>query len=163
MPSMGQILIRVTDDDRVLGAASKRACHTGKGLRHRAYLAMIYNPRGELLLARRNPGKWLWPGWWDGTVAGHVEKGETYGSAVRRRVFEEIGIRPRLRRVDKFAYTARYRGNGENEICAIYVGIASRVNPDRREIDAWVFSKRPAGKLVPWLELALKRKKKWKR
>lgn len=155
---MGQTLIRVDDRDRVLGTASKRACHTGKGLRHRAYLAMIYNDRGELLLARRSPGKWLWPGWWDGTVAGHVEKGETYASAVRRRVFEEIGVRPRLRRVDKFAYTARYRGNGENELCAVYVGTASRVKPNRREIGAWKFVKRPAGRLTPWLRMALDRK-----
>jgi isopentenyl-diphosphate delta-isomerase len=150
-------LIRVDDRDRVIGTASKRACHTGRGLRHRAYLVMLLNRRGELLLARRHPSKWLWPGWWDGTVAGHVEAGETYAAAARRRVFEEMGVRPRLRRVDTFAYTARYRGDGENEICAVFVGTVARVRPNPREVDAWKFDRSPRGRLVPWLRIALRR------
>lgn len=160
MASMARPLILVDDQDRFLGHASKRACHAGRGRRHRAYLAMIFNSRGELLLARRSPRKALWPGWWDGTVAGHVEKGETYASAVRRRVFEELGIRPRLRRVDSFAYTARYGRDGENEICAIFTGRAARVKPAPEEIDAWKFVKRPGRKLTPWLRIALNRRKR---
>ena len=152
-------LIRVDDRDRVIGTASKRACHTGRGLRHRAYLVMLFNDLGELLLARRHARKWLWPGWWDGTVAGHVEAGETYASAARRRVFEELGVRPRLRRTDKFAYTARWRGDGENEICAIFTGRAGAVAPDPREIDAIKFARRPKGKLTPWLKIALERRR----
>src|ERR1043166_1441934 len=104
---MPQMLIRVDDRDRVIGRATRRACHTRRGLRHRAFLVMLFNAEGELLLARRHRSKWLWPGWWDGTVAGHVLVGETYASAARRRVFEELGVRPRLRRGDKFADTAR--------------------------------------------------------
>jgi isopentenyl-diphosphate delta-isomerase len=154
---MPRPLIRVDDRDRVLGAASKRACHTGRGLRHRAFLVMIFNGRGELLLARRHRSKWLWPGVWDGTVAGHVESGETYASAARRRVSEEIAICPRLRRVDKFAYTARWQGNGENEICAIFTARAEKVSPDPREIDALKFERKPKGRLTPWLKIALTR------
>ena len=154
---MPRPLILVDDDDRVLGHASKHSCHAGRGRRHRAYLVMITNSRGELLLARRSRHKKLWPGWWDGTVAGHVEKGETYASAARRRVFEEIGVRPRLRRTDVFTYEARYEGDGENEMCAIFVGKASRVNADPREIDALKFVRRPSGRLTPWLRIALKR------
>jgi isopentenyl-diphosphate delta-isomerase len=152
------MLIRVDDRDRAIGKATRRACHTGRGLRHRAYLVMIFNRRGELCLARRHPGKWLWPGWWDGTVAGHVEVGETYLSAARRRVFEEIGIRPRLRRTDKFAYTAPYGKDGENEVCAIFVGTSDLVSPDAREIDAVKWSKAPRGRLTPWLRIALERR-----
>jgi len=152
-------LIRVDDRDRVLGHASKRACHTGRGLRHRAFLVMLYTPDGELLLARRHPSKWLWPGWWDGTVAGHVEAGETYAGAARRRVFEEMRVRPRLRRVDTFAYTARYRGDGENEICAVFAATVTSVRPNPREVDAWKFVRRPGGRLVPWLRIALRRRK----
>lgn len=154
---MAQRLIVVDDRDRPLGTATKRACHTGPGRRHRAYLVMLYNARGELLLARRHPRKWLWPGWWDGTVAGHVEPGETYAGAARRRVREEMGVRARLRRIDTFAYTARYGRNGENEICAIFVGRVERVNPDPREVDAICFSRQPRGRLTPWLRIALSR------
>ena len=158
-PPMGRMLILVDERDRVVGRATKRACHTGRGLRHRAFLVMLFNAEGELLLARRHPSKWLWPGWWDGTVAGHVEEGETYASAARRRVFEEVGVRPRLRRTDKFAYTARWKKDGENEICAVLVGRVAEVKPHPREIDAVKLAKRPAGKLVPWLRIALRRRR----
>lgn len=154
---MPRRLILVDVQDRPLGFASKKACHTGKGRRHRAYLVLIVNRRGELLLARRHPTKWLWPGVWDGTVAGHVEEGETYASAARRRVFEEIGIRPRLKRIDIFPYTARWKGNGENELCAIFVGKAEEVEADPVEIDALRWTKDPRGRLTPWLRIALLR------
>jgi isopentenyl-diphosphate delta-isomerase len=151
-------LILVDEEDRPIGTCTRRQGHLGRGRRHRAYLVLIVNPKGELLLARRHPSKWLWPGWWDGTVAGHVEPGETYASAARRRVFEELGIRPRLRRLDTFAYTARWKKDSENEICAIFVARASRVRPDPDEIDAWTFARDPRGRrLVPWLRIALRR------
>lgn len=155
---MGKLLIRVDERDRVLGFASKRACHTGRGLRHRAFLVMIFNRRGELLLARRHGRKRLWPGIWDGTVAGHVEKGETYASAARRRVFEEMGIRARLRRTDIFPYTARWKGDGENEMCAIFEARAERVKPDPREADALKWEKKARGRITPWLRIALRRR-----
>ena len=155
---MPQLLIRVDDRDRAIGTATRRACHSGRGLRHRAYLVMLYNSSHELLLARRHRSKWLWPGWWDGTVAGHVLAGETYASAARRRVFEELGVRPRLRRTDKFPYTARWKGDGENEICAVFVGRVGEVKPHPGEIEAVKFERRPRGKLVPWLRIALARR-----
>ena len=160
---MGNMLIRVDDDDRVIGTATKRTCHTGQGRRHRAYLVMLTNRRGELLLARRHPRKWLWPGWWDGTVAGHVEVGETYASAARRRVFEEMGVRPRLRKIDTFSYTARWKKNSENEICAILTGRCEEVTPDPREADALKWMARPKGKLTPWLKIALQRQRQLRR
>jgi isopentenyl-diphosphate delta-isomerase len=151
------MLICVDDRDRVVGRASKRACHTGRGRRHRAFLVMLFNAKGELLLARRHGSKWLWPGWWDGTVAGHVEEGETYASAARRRVFEEVGVRPRLKRTDKFPYTARWKEDGENEVCAIFTGRVRAVHPHPKEIDAIRWARVPKGRLVPWLRIALKR------
>jgi isopentenyl-diphosphate delta-isomerase len=155
---MGRLLIRVDDRDRVLGTATKRACHTGTGLRHRAFLVMLFNSRGELCLARRHRSKWLWPGWWDGTVAGHVEAGETYARAARRRVWEEMGVRPRLRRTDLFPYTARWKGDGENEICAIFEGQVEDVTPHPKEVDLLRWTKAPHGRLVPWLRIALRRR-----
>ncbi len=158
MGPVSRLLLLVDERDRVIGRDTKRACHTGRGRRHRAFLVMIYNRKGELLLARRSPDKWLWPGIWDGTVAGHVEEGETYASAARRRVFEETGIRPRLRRTDKFAYTARWKGDGENEMCAIFTATADELRPDPKEIDRCKCEKRPRGRITPWLRIALERR-----
>ena len=76
-----QIVI-VDEHDRVLGEEDKEKCHDGEGILHRAFLAMVFNRAGELLLTRRSGRKRLWPGFWDGSVASHV--------------FEERGLRAGL-------------------------------------------------------------------
>ena len=97
----------------------------------------------------------------EGATIGHVEKGETYASAARRRVYEEIGVRPPLRKTDVFTYEASYEGDGENEMCVILVGKASTVYADLREIDRMKWVRKPLAlrKLAPWLRIALKRRR----
>jgi isopentenyl-diphosphate Delta-isomerase len=152
-------LILVDERDRPVGTAPVRRGHLGSGLCHRATLTLLFDARGRLWLARRAPGKWLWPGWWDGTVAGHVLVGETYVSAARRRVFEEVGVRVPLRHAWTIRYRARWSEEaGENEMCAILVGRAPALEPDPREIDrvrAVDTDALLAGRrLVPWLRIA---------
>lgn len=160
-----QILILVDARDRRLGTATREECHAGRGRRHRAYLVMVFDRQRRLLLAQRHPRKALWPGWWDGTVAGHVYPGETYASAARRRLREELGVTAKLRRVDLFRYFARYgTRHAENEVCAIYAAIVDpdRIRPHPKEIRALKWTD-PANlrekKLVPWLKIALRRRR----
>ncbi len=158
-PMRNERLILVDERDRPIGTERKRACHLGGGKCHRATLTMLFNERGELCLARRASNKWLWPDWWDGTVAGHVEVGETYVSAARRRVRQEIGVRVPLRHRWTIRYRARWSARaGENEMCAILVGHVKRVHADPKEISAvkWVDPKRllRLRRLVPWLRIA---------
>ena len=47
---------------------------------------------GELLVHQRSMEKDIWPGWWDIAVGGVVAPGESYGSAARRELREEIGV-----------------------------------------------------------------------
>lgn len=156
---MGERLILVDDGDRPLGTAERRRCHRGAGLCHRATLTVLFDGAGDVWLARRAPGKWLWPGWWDGTVAGHVEVGETYLSAARRRVREEVGVSVPLAHRWTIRYRARWSAEaGENEVCAILVGRARELRPDPREIGR-VKRVRPSKllslrRLVPWLRAA---------
>lgn len=62
-----------------------------QNLFHRHVSCWIMNSKGEILLQRRaftkskNPGKWAKTG-------GHVDSGETVKQAVKREVYEEIGI-----------------------------------------------------------------------
>jgi hypothetical protein len=81
----GQIIV-VDEDDNVIGEEDKEKCHDGDGILHRAFLAMVFNRAGELLLTRRSMSKKLWPQYWDGTVASHTVRGEDYEQASRRRL-----------------------------------------------------------------------------
>ncbi len=52
--------------------------------------AVIFNPRGEFLLAQRPPGK-AYAGYWE-FPGGKVETGEDAASALARELHEELGI-----------------------------------------------------------------------
>ena len=82
---------------------------------------MVFSTSGELLLTKRSDKKRLWPGFWDGTVASHVLKGEEYEQASRRRLVQEIGLMTdTVKYLFKFHYKAEYRDIGtEHEICAV--------------------------------------------
>ena len=58
---------------------------------------------------------------------------------------------------------ARWKKNGENEICAILTGRCEEVTPDPRETDALKWMARPKGKLKPWLKIALQRQRQLRR
>jgi isopentenyl-diphosphate delta-isomerase len=119
---MEQIVV-VDENDNPLGEEEKGRCHDGSGILHRAFLAMVFNRSGELLLTRRSDKKRLWPGFWDGTVASHVLKGEDYEQASRRRLVQEIGLTTdSIKYLFKFHYKAEYYDIGtEHEICAVTV------------------------------------------
>jgi isopentenyl-diphosphate delta-isomerase len=117
---MEQIVI-VDENDNFIGEEEKDKCHDGSGILHRAFLAMVFNKSGELLLTKRSDKKRLWPGFWDGTVASHVFKDEDYEQASRRRLVQEIGLMTdAVKYLFKFQYRARYLDRGtEHEICAV--------------------------------------------
>ncbi len=170
---MVQIVV-VDDDDNVLGEEDKEKCHDGDGILHRAFLSMVVNRSGELLLTRRSGSKRLWPGFWDGTVASHTLRGEDYGQASIRRLRQEIGLVVKdVRYLFKFRYKVRYKDIGsENEICAVTIvnGVEDTlIMPDRSEISE-VRAAGPEelmnairareGDFTPWLILALEHMEK---
>ena len=133
-------IIIADENDNYIGLEEKEKCHNGDGILHRAFLAMVFNKRGELLLARRSRTKKLWPGFWDGTVASHLHEGEDYEAATRRRLEQEIGlVTDNVEYLFKFYYKAVYKNLGtEHEICAVLnvTGIEpEEIEPNREEID----------------------------
>ena len=60
---------------------------------------MVVRTDGMILLQRRSMAKDLFPGWWDISVGGHVDAGESYDEAVVRELREELGIAAPARRV----------------------------------------------------------------
>ena len=52
--SADELLILVDEKDNVLGYESKKECHEGQGLLHRAFSIFIFNDKNELLLQKRS-------------------------------------------------------------------------------------------------------------
>ncbi len=162
-------IVIVDDHDVVTGEEEKGRCHDGEGLLHRGFLAMIFNNTGELLLTRRSDKKRLWPGFWDGSVASHVFKGEDYVQASERRLMQELGLKAtNIEYAFKFRYKAAYENMGtEHEICAVTIVRAieyERIHPDENEISEMRFSdlktlidevRKDGKQYTPWLVLAL--------
>ncbi len=116
-------IVIVDENDNIIGEEEKEKCHDGGGILHRAFLAMVFTDSGQLVLTRRSERKRLWPGFWDGTVASHVVKGEDYEEASKRRLHQEIGlIKDKVEYLFKFYYKAGYENIGtEHEICAVTI------------------------------------------
>lgn len=53
---------------------------------------MLENSSGQILLQKRSLHEPVYPGRWDNSVAGHVDKDETNELALAREAAEEIGI-----------------------------------------------------------------------
>src|SRR5690606_33518233 len=97
------------------------------------------NPRGELLIQQRAPGKRLWPCYWSNSCCSHPRAGEHMTQAVGRRLQQELGLTAALHYVYKFEYAARYGDLGtEHELCWVYVG-TTRDEPviNTTEISDW--------------------------
>ncbi len=108
--------------DEVVGQASRGEVHRRK-LNHRAVHVLIFNSRGELFLQKRSRKKDCFPGAWDSSASGHLDRGEDYDRCAVREVREELGIElspspERLFKVEACAETGHefvwvYRGQHE--------------------------------------------------
>ncbi|MFY9300719.1 MAG: isopentenyl-diphosphate Delta-isomerase [Candidatus Nitrosotenuis sp.] len=120
---MTEMLVLVDSDDNPIGFEEKVKCHLPQGKLHRAFTVLLFDKAGRLLLTRRSKSKMLWPGDWDGTVASHPRKTETYVSSAERRLPEELGSGCRLDYLFKFEYHVPYKDIGsENEVCGTLIG-----------------------------------------
>jgi isopentenyl-diphosphate delta-isomerase len=63
-----------------------------QGLLHKTIHVWIVNRKGEVLVQKRSQNKWMYPGFWEASVGGHLEKGDTNMSALCRETVEEVGI-----------------------------------------------------------------------
>ncbi len=132
-------LILVDEADREVGHLDKARCHQGRGVLHRAFSLLIFNPAGELLLQQRAAGKRLWPLYWSNSCCSHPRRSESMETAIHRRLYEELGLRCPLHFLFKFQYQAQFDAAGaEQELCSVFIGRTSDpVRADPNEIVAW--------------------------
>jgi len=86
----------VDEEDHLAGAATLGDC-LGKGLLHRAVAVLVLRTSGRILLQQRSRRDLWHPGLWTLSCTGHVKRGESYGAAARRELYEELGIRSPLK------------------------------------------------------------------
>jgi isopentenyl-diphosphate delta-isomerase len=170
----GQDVIAVDPEDTPDGLLNRLEAHTGDGIRHRAFTALVFDGEGNILLAQRSPDKRLWDTHWDGTVASHPVDGQTQLEATRQRLEEELEIGPDqyddLRVTDKFEYKRYYLNEGvEWEVCSVLqCTLQDRtIQPDESEVAGvmWVpydrLHENPRWyrqlRLCPWFEIAMRR------
>jgi isopentenyl-diphosphate Delta-isomerase len=126
MNTDNQLLLLVDEKDNFSGNYEKRKiCHLGKGIRHRAFVVLLENNNGEVLLQKRKHK--LWDNFWDTSSISHNlhvrDHDETYEEAGNRALGDEMGIPyTKLKKIGGFSYFAKYGKNCENEYCAILVG-----------------------------------------
>lgn len=163
-----ELLILVDEKDGELGALSKRECHIGDGILHRAFSIFLFNAQGEVLMQRRSPTKTLWPGYWSNACCSHPRDGETVDEAVHRRLAQELGVSTHLEYLYKFVYKAKFGSVGtEHELCWVWAGSAEadQVEENPNEIAEWQFLRpeeldskmdnSPAS-FTPWIKLEWK-------
>ena len=132
-------LILVDEADCEVGFLSKDLCHDGQGTLHRAFSLLIFNEAGELLLQQRAPTKRLWPLYWSNSCCSHPRRGESMAAAVKRRLYEELGLSCPLHFLFKFRYQAQFDARGsEHELCSVFIARCSEeVKANRNEILGW--------------------------
>ena len=118
--SMGEGIILIDENDRVLGPVSKVTSHlllnSGKCLRHRAFTVLLFNSQGDILLQQRSPTKITFPNHYSNTCCSHplynqheMDEKDAIGvkRAAVRRLGIELGISPNDIKPEDFIYTTR--------------------------------------------------------
>lgn len=138
-----ELVVLVDDEDNEIGTMPKSEVHGLETPLHRAFSCFLFRKSdGKLLLQQRSHVKKVWPLVWSNSFCGHPGPGEERIDAVARRLERELGMKADMLR---FGMPYRYQftrdGVTENEICPVFVGIASvEPNPAPDEVEAtrWV-------------------------
>lgn len=123
-----QFLILVDEQDRPCGKLEKMEVHR-QGLLHRAFSTFIFNSKGELLLQQRAEDKYHSACLWSNSCCSHPRYGEDLKDAVRRRLFEELGIEVETEYLFSFIYRVNFdNGLTEHELDHVFFGVSDE-NP----------------------------------
>lgn len=169
-----QDVMAVDAEDNPIEPVNRWEAHSGDGIRHRAFTALVFDEHGNVLLAQRAANKRLWSTYWDGTVASHPDPDQGQEEATRQRLEEELGVTPDqyedLRVTDRFEYKRFFENAGvEHEVCTVLqLTLTDRsLSPDEDEVEGlmWVpydrLLEHPEWyrqlRLCPWFEIAMRR------
>lgn len=131
-------IILVDKNDKVIGYSGLESGHQGSGKKHRAFVTLLFNDKGQVLLQKRKHR--LFDGLWDFTAISHPlrinGKTESYQEASDRALKKEMGVKHvDVKKVGAFNYFAKDGKNCENEYCAVLVGkFDGKFQPNSKEV-----------------------------
>jgi isopentenyl-diphosphate delta-isomerase len=145
-----ELVVLLDAGGRPAGTMPKRDVHGPDTPLHLAFSVYLFDSGGHVLATRRALAKRTWPGVWTNSCCGHPAPGEDPAAAARRRLDQELGLRPaRLEPVlPSFAYRAvAADGMVENEVCPVFFAHLDgppepTPTPDPEEVAEW--------RWVPW-------------
>ncbi|MCU1401619.1 MAG: Isopentenyl-diphosphate Delta-isomerase [Acidimicrobiales bacterium] len=127
-----------------IGTARKSDVHGTHTPLHLAISCYVVRPDGRVLLTRRSSTKRTWPGVWSNACCGHPRPGEPIEAAVRRHMFDELGMRAEsiALALPDFTYRAVMpNGISEHEICPVHIAVSDdepQLDPDEADSYEWV-------------------------
>jgi isopentenyl-diphosphate delta-isomerase len=135
---MQELLILVDEKDNQLGTMEKLEVHK-KGLLHRAFSVFIFNSEGKFLLQQRADEKYHSPGLWSNTCCSHPLSGEIVADAVKRRLWQEMGMQTETTFQFSFIYKKEFdNGLTEYEFDHVYFGKSDELpRPNPAEVKNW--------------------------
>jgi isopentenyldiphosphate isomerase/intracellular septation protein A len=106
----------VDEEGRVVGKATRTACHSNKEFLHPVVHLHVFNKKRELFLQKRPMNKLVQPGKWDTAVGGHIDLNEKIEDALKRESFEELNLKD-----FKAQFIAKYVWESELERELVFV------------------------------------------
>lgn len=133
----GEQVVLLDEDGAAIGTQDKATVHHDQTPLHLAFSCYLFDGAGSVLVTRRAWDKRTFPGVRTNSCCGHPAPGEPIEDAVRRRVRDELGLElTHLRLVlPEFRYTAEMDSVVENEMCPVFVAVATGTpQPDPTEV-----------------------------
>jgi isopentenyl-diphosphate Delta-isomerase len=145
-----ELVVLVDADGRPVGTMPKADVHHADTPLHLAFSVYVFDSGGRFLATRRALSKRTWGGVWTNSCCGHPGPGEDLADAARRRLDQELGLKPaRMELVlPDFTYRAvAPDGVVEHERCPVFVAHLDGAPepppvPDPAEVAEW--------RWVPW-------------
>ncbi|MBI4895734.1 MAG: NUDIX domain-containing protein [Candidatus Aenigmarchaeota archaeon] len=132
----------VDENDNIIGKELRSVCHNNPKIIHRGIFVIIENELGQLLLEKRsmkkdtNPGKLA-------VIGEHNLLGESYEKAAIRGLKEELGIKAKVKKIDKLKISSK-RETEYDEIFISRINSKQIIKFDKNEISEvmWVSIKK---------------------
>lgn len=162
---MGKEYVVVVDKfNRKLKIMEKLKAHK-EGVLHRAFSIFIFDKNGNLILQQRAENKYHSPLLWSNTCCGHPRPGESFKTAAKRRLLEELGIKCEINKFGIIKYKLNVGDLIEHEYNTLFYGFYDGpIKPDLTEVANvkhekldFLFSdiKRNPNLYTPWFRLIL--------
>jgi isopentenyl-diphosphate delta-isomerase len=136
-----ELIVLVNEEGEPTGSAEKVSSHHADTPLHLAFSCYVFDADDRFLATRRSPSKTVWPGVWTNSVCGHPAPGESFSTAIERRLDHELGMTAGGLEVVVPDYTYRappFRGIVEHEFCPVFVARAEgEPRPNGAEVAAY--------------------------